>query len=212
MPAAAVSRAHELLRGHLQPGDTVIDATAGNGHDTLLLAQLIAPGGRVFAFDIQPAALVATRSRLESAGIPAESWQLIQAGHETMPAAIPPELHGRIAAVVFNLGYLPGGDKTITTSPAGTVAAMRDALQLLRPGGLLVAVLYTGHPGGAEEADAVRAFAAALPRVSWQIEETPPAPTLRPAPSVLHICNPAAASRTFPLSLTNSPLHNSRVP
>jgi predicted methyltransferase len=187
MPAAAVSRAHELLHGHLQPGDTVIDATAGNGHDTLLLAQLIAPGGRVFAFDIQPAALVATRSRLGSAGIPAESWQLIQAGHETMLAAMPPELHGRIAAVVFNLGYLPGGDKSVITAPATTLTALRAALQLLRPGGLLVAVLYPGHPGGAEEADAVRAFAAALSPESWQVAASPPATTVRPAPAVLHI-------------------------
>jgi hypothetical protein len=115
--------------------------------------------------------------------------------------------------VVVNLGYLPGGDKSITTSPAGTVPAMRDALQLLRPGGLLVAVLYSGHPGGAEETAAVRTFAAALSRGSWQIEETPPASTLRPAPTVLHIRKmPAPAARTFPLSLTNSPSTTPPVP
>jgi len=187
MPAAAVTRAHELLRAYVQAGDTAIDATAGNGHDTLLLARLTAPGGKVFAFDIQPAALAATRRRLESAGIPPESWQLIQAGHETMPAAIPPELQGRIAAVVFNLGYLPGGDKSVITAPATTLTALRAALQLLRPGGLLVAVLYPGHPGGAGEAEAVRACAAALPPESWQVSASPPAATVRPTPSVLHI-------------------------
>ncbi len=213
MPAAAVTLVHDLLRAHLRPGDIAIDATAGNGHDTLLLAQFTAPGGMVFAFDIQPEAVAATCGRLEAAGFPRSSCQVIQAGHETMAAAIPPQFHGHIAAVVFNLGYLPGGDKSVITSPASTVAAMHAALQLLRPAGLLAAVLYTGHPGGAEEAEAVRRFARGLPDDTWQTAESRPALTLRPAPSVLHILkSPAPASRTFPLSLTNSPSTDPPVP
>ena len=189
----AVAIAHDLLRRGIAPGDAVIDATAGNGHDTLFLAQLTGPGGIVFAFDVQPAALAATRRRLNEAGLPRESCQLIPAGHETMRAAIPSALHGRIAAVVFNLGYLPGGDKSLTTTAATTIPAIQTALDLLRPGGLLVAVLYTGHPGGAEEAAAVRTFAESLPSV-WSVREQCQDNTLRPAPSVLSLQKPPAAA------------------
>jgi SAM-dependent methyltransferase len=183
----AVEYCHHLLRSHVAPGDAAVDATAGNGHDTLLLAQLTAPGGIVFACDVQPAALAATQRRLESAGIHAGSYRLIESGHQHLAAILPPEHHGRIAAVVFNLGYLPGGDHTLTTTAATSIPAMQQALELLRPGGLIVAVLYTGHPGGAEEADAVRAFAAALPGSAWLVTEHRTLNTTRPAPGVLAI-------------------------
>ena len=79
-----------------------------------------------------------------------------------MRGAVPERWHGHVGAVLFNLGYLPGSDKTITTTAASTIAAMRAALTLLRPRGAIIAVLYTGHPGGAEEAAAVLEFAAGL--------------------------------------------------
>lgn len=184
---SAVTLAHEILRSSVAPGDAVIDATAGNGHDTLFLAQLAAPGGTVFAFDIQPGALANTRRRLEDAGLPPETWQLIPYGHEQMADHIPQRWAGRIAAVVFNLGYLPGGDKSVTTSPVSTLAAMSAALNLLRPGGTLVAVLYTGHPGGAAEEEAVIHFAGGLAAEEWLMAWHRHEQTLRPAPSVLHI-------------------------
>ena len=158
----AVEFSHQLLRERLFPGDMAIDATAGNGHDTHFLAQLTGPDGMVFAFDVQGEAIAATRSLLGRWGVPASSWQLIQAGHETMTEAIPPRWHGHAGAVLFNLGYLPGSDKTIITAAASTVAAMRGALEMLRPGGVLVAVIYTGHPGGQAEAQAVLDFATGL--------------------------------------------------
>jgi hypothetical protein len=98
---------------------------------------------------------------------------------------IPVRSHGRIAAVIFNLGWLPGSDKSIITAPATTVAAMRSALELLRPGGILVAVLYTGHPGGSEEAEAVRKFAAALPADQFRREEFHPCRSTGNSPSAL---------------------------
>ena len=159
----AVEFSHHLLRERLFPGDMAIDATAGNGHDTHFLAQLTGEDGIVFAFDVQGGAIAATRSLLERWGVPAASWQLVHAGHETMLEVIPATWHGRAGAVLFNLGYLPGSDKSITTGAETTVAAMRSALTLLRPGGILVAVLYAGHPGGAQEAQAVLDFCAGLP-------------------------------------------------
>ncbi len=183
----AVEFSHQLLRERLFPGDMAIDATAGNGHDTHFLAQLTGPDGMVFAFDVQGEAIAATRSLLERWGVPAGSWQLVHAGHETMPSAIPPRWHGQAGAVLFNLGYLPGSDKTITTVAASTVAAMRAALELLRPGGVMIAVLYTGHPGGAEEAQAVLDFAAGLPTREYHAIEYRTLNSRNTPPSVLAI-------------------------
>lgn len=157
-----VEFSHHLLRDSLRPGDMAIDATAGNGRDTLFLTKLTGPDGMVFAFDIQPQAIAVTRSLLEGAGVPPKSWQMIHAGHETMLEAIPERWHGHAGAVLFNLGYLPGSDKLVTTVADATLTAMHAALRMLRAGGVLVVVIYTGQPGGIDEARAVLDFAACL--------------------------------------------------
>lgn len=183
----AVEFSHELITARVRPGDAVIDATAGNGHDTLFLAKLTGPEGMVFAFDVQAGAVAGTLQLLDTHGIPRHCRQVFHAGHETMSEAIPARWRGGIAAVVFNLGYLPASDKSVITTAATTLAAMQAALTMLRPGGILVAVLYTGHAGGQEEADAVEAFAAALPSrtfhsISWRTLNA-----ARPAPLVVAI-------------------------
>jgi predicted methyltransferase len=146
-----IELAHEAVRAGLKPGDVAVDATAGNGHDTLLLVELVGPTGRVFAFDVQPDALARTAARLGGAS----NVVLLKRDHAEMGAAIPVEHHGRIGAVMFNLGYLPGGDHALITRTASTLSALSAALELLRPDGVLTVLAYTGHPGGAEEADAV---------------------------------------------------------
>ena len=188
----AVAAAHEILAAHVRPGDAVIDATAGNGHDTLYLARLTGPGGQVFAFDVQPEAIAATRARLDAGGSGHGVCTLIHAGHETMALHIPAILHGRIAAAVFNLGYLPGGDKNVITSAGTTVPAMEASLSLLRPGGVMVLVIYTGHPGGAAEEQAIESFVHSLDLQKWTVFRSAPAPTLRPAPRVLSVVAPVA--------------------
>lgn len=194
----AVAYSHQLLRERLRPGDTAVDATAGNGHDTLFLTQLAGPEGMVFAIDVQSEALAATRSLLERESVPAGSWRLILAGHETLRDAIPPRWHGGVSAVVFNLGYLPGSDKTLTTTACSTIAAMRAALDILRPGGVIVAVLYTGHPGGREEADAVLNFAAGLPAAEYHAVHYRTLNSRNTPPSVLAIEKAGAAVRPTP--------------
>lgn len=151
--------AHIVVRQHLAPGDTAIDATVGNGHDTVMLADAVGPAGHVYGFDVQVAALDEARRRLATRS----QVTLFQQGHEHMAASLPPALQGRVAAVMFNLGYLPGGDKGLVTRTETTLAAIGQATILVAPRGLLTVVLYTGHPGGAEEAAAVRA---ALAQVS----------------------------------------------
>ena len=146
--------AHRALSRQLRPGDTAIDATAGNGHDTARLAELTSPGGSVFAIDIQPEALAATRRRLHAEGL-GEVCTLICGNHAEELAKLRPGLANRAAAAVFNLGFLPGGDHTIRTRPDSTLAALDQAGELLRADGLLAVIAYRGHPGGAAEARAV---------------------------------------------------------
>ena len=168
---SVLSYAHQLVAARVQPGDTAIDATVGTGADTLFLAKAAAKRGRVYGFDIQQEALHCARRRLEENASPslAEVSLLLQ-GHEQMREAVPDMLHGKVAAVMFNLGYLPseGADPTVITHTDSTLVALDAALQLLRPRGILTAVLYPGHAGGSEEADAVLQWASALPVSSGQ--------------------------------------------
>ncbi len=146
----ATEFAHLLVSRHLRPGDHVVDATVGNGHDTRFLAETVGTGGRVDGFEIQPDAIRAARVRL------GEHPQVVlhEAGHETMADRVAPG----VAAVMFNLGYFPSGDKRIITRAATTLPALDAALALLADGGLLTVVVYPGHPGGEEEARAVDAW------------------------------------------------------
>ncbi len=151
--------AQSHVKRTLQPGEIAIDATAGNGHDTQFLAACVSETGRVYAFDIQPDALEQTAIRTANA----THVVLLLRDHAEMLEAIPVAEHGRVGAVMFNLGYRPGGDKTITTQARSTQTAVRCALELLRPGGVITVVVYPGHRAGAEEFAVVEAFFRSLP-------------------------------------------------
>ena len=153
----ALAALEELTRAAVQPGDRVADATCGNGHDTLLLARLVGPAGKVWAFDLQEEALAKTRTLLAGAGCLAQT-ELFAAGHERLGEFVQEPLR----AVVFNLGYLPGGDKGFVTRPEQTLAALDQATRLLLLGGIITISVYTGHPGGAEEGEAVEMWASAF--------------------------------------------------
>jgi 16S rRNA C1402 N4-methylase RsmH len=118
--------------------------------------------GKVYGFDIQQQALDSAWQRLEQAGAAGEV-SLYHAGHETMGYMVPESAHGKVKAVMFNLGYLPGGDKGRTTGASTTLAALQAAVSLLAPGGVLSLLAYTGHPGGREEAELVKGWANTLP-------------------------------------------------
>ncbi|MBH5328630.1 class I SAM-dependent methyltransferase [Eikenella sp. S3360] len=156
--------AHRLLAQATPEGGTAIDATAGNGHDTLFLAQCVGARGRVYAFDIQPQALAATQARLQAAG-EEDQVCLIAASHADLAEHVREPVH----SIVFNCGFLPGGNKSLTTEAGSTLAALAQAVRLLRPGGLLAAVLYPGHAAGALEAEAVSAWAAELPQQEFAV-------------------------------------------
>lgn len=153
---------HDHLREVLRPGDRAIDATAGNGHDTRFLAECVGPAGQVMAFDIQHSAIDATRARLEAAGL-ADRCLLAHSGHEHMADHVPADWVGNVAVVMFNLGYRPGGDKTVVTLPDTTIAALGQALGMLRADGVLSVMIYRGHAGGSDEATALQGWLARLP-------------------------------------------------
>ncbi|GIP54931.1 MULTISPECIES: class I SAM-dependent methyltransferase [Paenibacillus] len=168
---SVLSFAHKLAGERLQPGDSAVDATAGTGADTLFLAKACGPRGSVFSFDIQAEALALTQARLDKeASAPLSPVTLLESSHADMETALPPEVRGKLGAVMFNLGYLPaqGADPAVITHTESTLKALNAAVRLLKPRGLLTVVLYPGHPGGDEEAAAVEAWAAALPQSAGQ--------------------------------------------
>lgn len=152
-----VPLSHLMLQRFVHPGDCVVDATCGNGNDTLLLARLTGPSGKVWAFDIQRVALERTGAALEEAGL-RERVTLVEDGHETMDSHVT----DAITAAVFNLGYLPGGDRTVITRPEPTLSALGQALGLLVPSGVIAVTIYPGHPGGANERVALEQWGAGV--------------------------------------------------
>ena len=149
-------QAHAAVAEILHDGDTAIDATAGNGHDTEFLSRCVGTNGIVYAFDIQRQALDNTAQRLDQSAL--RNVVLLEASHANLRQVLPLEYHGRVATVMFNLGYLPGGDKRLMTQPETSVRAIQEALLVLRSGGLLTVIAYPGHPGGATEVAAVRSL------------------------------------------------------
>lgn len=162
------AQAQQVLAERLQAGDVAIDATVGNGHDTLFLATRVGSAGKVYGFDIQQQALDGAWQRLEAAGQETQC-SLYHAGHEVMGALLPQNLQGRVRAVMFNLGYLPGADRQRTTAAATTLTALQTALPLLMSGGVISLIAYTGHPGGREEAEQVKAWASTLSAESFRL-------------------------------------------
>lgn len=156
-----LSYARSLMQRVIRPGSIAIDGTVGNGHDTLFLAELVGENGHVFGFDIQEQAILHTKKLLVENKVE-ERAILFQKGHETIEDSLPAEFHGKINGAMFNLGYLPGGDKTVVTKPETTIAAINQLINMMAKGGILALVIYPGHEEGAIERDQVLEFAKGL--------------------------------------------------
>ncbi|MBA3238939.1 MAG: class I SAM-dependent methyltransferase [Parachlamydiaceae bacterium] len=161
--------AHTNWQQYLSIGDSAIDATCGNGHDTLELCKLALSNtnGHIFAFDIQAAALETTALRLRENLSPTifNRVTLLKKCHSDL--TLPFEFEEPIKLIVYNLGYLPGADKAQTTCVQSTLRSLKSATTLLAPGGLISITCYPGHPEGALEEEALLEFAAKLPRETW---------------------------------------------
>ena len=142
-----LNTAHNSIKKLLHPGDIAIDATIGNGHDTLFLVEQVYPSGLVFGFDIQQIAIESTKEKIKQTNYP-KCLALIHASHSEMYKTIPTQYHGNIKAIMFNLGYLPGGDKTIITSTDSTITALNSSCHLLSSNGIITIIAYPGHSGG----------------------------------------------------------------
>ena len=133
----------QFILAHLKEGDTAVDFTMGNGHDTEFLSKTVGERGKVYAFDIQEAAVKSTRQNLQKAGCP-ENYTLIHDSHHKVRDYV----EGKIKAGMFNLGYLPGGDKNITTMRETTMPAIEAAISLLDRDAILCVAIYPGHEEG----------------------------------------------------------------
>lgn len=158
---AAVSRrlthhAQSFVAECLGDGAVAVDATAGTGADTAFLAAAVGARGLVHAFDVQAAAIERARQRLAERDL-AQRVVWYHADHARLADKLGDQ---PLAAAMFNLGWLPGGDRALTTVPASTLPALDAAARLLQPGGRLSILAYRGHPGGETEDNAVAQWAA----------------------------------------------------
>ncbi|PKR84365.1 tRNA (mnm(5)s(2)U34)-methyltransferase [Heyndrickxia camelliae] len=144
--------AHSLLQSAISNGDIAVDATVGNGHDTEMLAKLVGESGHVYGFDVQEDAISNTRKRLNDAQLDSRVT-LFTKGHETIKESIPKDSQPMITAAIFNLGYLPGGNKNIVTHSNTTISAIEQLLEIMPKEGMIILVVYHGHPEGAMERD-----------------------------------------------------------
>ena len=140
-----------FLEDYITENDCCVDATAGNGNDTEFLCRMAGPGGKVYGFDIQAEALAHTRHRLETA--------------EHMQDYVKEP----VSAIVFNFGYLPGGDHAIATQPETSIRAVSQGLELLKPGGIMSLCIYSGGDTGYEERDALLPFLKRLDSRKWLV-------------------------------------------
>lgn len=171
---------HEIIRSQVEPGGVYIDATMGNGHDTLFFCELAGETGKVYAFDIQKEALQSTRTLLKSHGL-LERAELILAGHEHMEQYVTEKA---VSAICFNFGYLPGGNHEIATSADTSIAAVQAGLKLLKPGGMMSLCVYSGGDTGFEEKEQILAYLKKLPATKYTVieniyynrENNPPVP------------------------------------
>ncbi len=148
-----------LLSEVIEEGEIAVDATAGNGHDTLFLAELVGKTGHVYSFDIQQEAIEATTARLKEHRLSDRSTVILD-GHQHVGNYV----KDKIAGAVFNLGYLPGANHDIITKGETTIQAIDSLLTLLKVGGMIVLVIYHGHEGGKEERNAVIEYVSELPQ------------------------------------------------
>ena len=170
---------HRFLEMYIEPGDVCVDATAGNGNDTEFLCRLAGNTGKVYAFDIQQEAVAHTAERLKRLGLGSRAC-VIRDGHEKMGEYVKED----VSAIVFNLGYLPGGDHRISTKAETSILAVEEGLKLLKVEGVMSLCIYSGKDSGYEEKEAVLTYLKGVDPRKWLVivhqfynrENDPPIP------------------------------------
>lgn len=152
------------MNNHVKEGHVVLDCTVGNGNDTILLSELVGNCGRVYGFDIQLKAINNTRELLKSQGLDSRV-HLINDDHENIDLYINEDLD----FIIYNLGYLPGGDKSIKTNSITTINSLNKSLRLMRENAILLITVYTGHEGGLEEKKAIENLLSSLNQKEFNV-------------------------------------------
>ena len=152
----------QFILAHLGAGDVAVDFTMGNGYDTEFLSRAVGENGKVYAFDIQKQAVESTRARLASVNCP-ENYTLILDSHHNAKNYV----EGKVKAGMFNLGYLPGSDKKVTTMRSTTLPAIEAAIDLMDRDAIILVAIYPGHAEGDAEGKLVEEYLATLPR--WHV-------------------------------------------
>ena len=153
------------------------------GGDTAFLCGITAPEGKVVGFDVQEAAIASTRKHLEQLGVPAARYELHCQSHADLLQVVQP---GTADAVMFNFGWLPGADHAVFSTASSSIPALQAALEAVRPGGVVSAILYSGQVIGTDEKQTVLEYLRALPLKSFTVlvcdfanwAETAPLPCL----------------------------------
>jgi len=162
----AVHFVQDYLAAHLPHPKLCIDATCGNGGDTAFLCGITAPEGKVVGFDVQEAAIASTRKHLEQLGVPAARYELHCQSHADLLQIVQP---GTADAVMFNFGWLPGADHAVFSTAQSSIPALQAALEAVRPGGVVSAILYSGQVIGTDEKQTVLEYLRALPLKSFTV-------------------------------------------
>ncbi len=167
---APVKLAHAIWSQVLSIGDLAIDATCGNGYDTVHLAHLCLNGskGSLIGFDIQELAITNTKNKIttELSEDQAQQIKLINCSHMEIEAYVAEE---SATLIVYNLGYLPGGDKSVTTKTENTLESVAKSLPLVKIGGAISITCYPGHPEGLNEQKALLDFTYSLDPKEWSV-------------------------------------------
>ena len=173
---SVTDRCHKILAKYISEGDTVIDCTAGGGSDTLFLAKCVGSDGRVLAFDVQEAALNATEKLLRKNGNTKSIFSnnnasvlLIHDSHEKIGTLFSILSNNAPSVIMYNLGYLPGGDHSIVTKAETTLNAIRASLDVIKENGIISIVTYPGHEEGARENKLINKLLSYLPPDRFEV-------------------------------------------
>lgn len=161
----ATDFSRKIIEKYSKDALVAVDATMGNGHDTLKLAQNLMPNSKLYAFDIQEEAIVKTREKLINSDLSCDNYELICDGHQNLDEYI----NEAISFAIFNLGYLPGGDHEKTTKWSTTKEAISKVLKKLDGNGLLAIVVYPGHEAGSEEATGLTSYLSNLDQIDFSV-------------------------------------------
>ncbi len=153
-----------FLLPHIKEGIVAVDYTMGNGHDTEFLSKAVGKNGKVYAFDIQESALVSTAKNLKEANCP-DNYKLICASHHRVKEFV----REPVKVGMFNLGYLPGGDKRITTLRETTLKAVKTAIELMDNDAAILIAVYPGHAEGEIEGELLSEMFAEYSRFKYCI-------------------------------------------